>query len=397
MSAPGRQLGVIVLGATGSVGRQSLEVLAAYPQRFRLVGLAAHRRADRMAELIERYEAGTAVMSDLEAAGELEALVGSRSRVTIEAGEEAIDALVRRDDVDVVIAAIVGRAGLESTFAAVEAGKRIALANKESLVMAGELLVPLARECGARFQPVDSEHAAAVQLLRGIDPAMLSRLILTASGGPFRGRSRDELAAVTVQDALDHPNWRMGEKISIDSATMMNKAFEVIEAHWLFGLPPDRISVLLHPESLVHALVELRDGSVLAQMGPADMRVAIGQALGGGELDLTECLQGFGQLDLARVGHLSFQPADEASFPALRIGRQALETGMGAPAVLSVADEILVGAFLDGRIGFLSIADGLEAVMQRYRPSPVRSLEDVLEAGREGERLARDLLSGAAR
>jgi len=287
----------------------------------------------------------------------------------------------------------VGQAGLAGVVAAVRAGKRVALANKEALVMAGELVVGLASASGSRLVPVDSEHASLAQLLEAQPAGALRRVVLTASGGPFRDRTAAQLGPVRPADALAHPNWDMGAKISIDSATMMNKGFEVIEAHWLFDLPQERIGVLIHPESLVHALAELVDGSVLAHLGPPDMRLPIGWALGQPErLDLGARLERFSWLDLTAVGGLTFRRADPQRWPALELCRSAAAAGGGAAAALAVADEVLVEAFLAERISFAAITDLLGEVLVRLGPLPAASLDEVLAAGAAGGRLARSLL-----
>ncbi len=386
--------GIAVLGATGSVGRQSLEVIQAYPEHFDVVGLAARRSVDTMADLAARHRPRVVVMEEDRPA---EALRGrpDLDGISVQSGQAAVQELVQRSDVDLVVAAVVGRAGLPGVFAALAAGKRVAIANKESLVMAGELLMAASKHHQVELVPIDSEHAALAQLLGGVERESIDQLILTASGGPFLDADLSVVRSATPDDALAHPTWKMGAKISVDSATMMNKAFEVIEACWLFDLPQDRIQVLVHPESRVHAAVKLLDGSWLAQLGPADMRIPIAQALAHPRiLDLTRRLKDARSLDLCEIGQLSFREVDEQRFPALALGRQAMVAGRGRPAALCVADEVLVQAFLDGRIGFGEISEGLDAVMQEFVERDIQNLDDILLAGEEGERLAASRVDG---
>jgi len=383
--------GIVILGATGSIGLQTLEVVAAYPERFRVVGLSANTNAEKMAELVARHRPAAVAMADPRAADRLEKLFGE----PVESGRGAWVRMAAAKDADLVVVAVVGQAGLEPVHAAVQAGKKVAIANKESLVMAGELIMKTARARKAEILPVDSEHAAVRQLLAAVSPGHIRRVVLTASGGPFLGRSRRELEKVTAKEALAHPNWDMGAKVTIDSATLMNKGLEVIEAHWLFGLPPDRIDVVIHPESIVHALLETVDGAVLAQMAVPDMRGPIAYALGCPDrLDLPEKIESFQRLSLSGAGKLTFEKPDDATFPAIQLCRRALQRGGGVPAALSAADEEVVAAFLDGRIRFTDIADMLAKVLDRVPDKPVESLGDVLEAARQGSDLARQLLGG---
>jgi 1-deoxy-D-xylulose-5-phosphate reductoisomerase len=387
-------LAVVVLGATGSVGRQALEVVAAYPERFRITGLAANTSSEAMAELVRLHRPEVAGMADPAAAGDLRGRLQGADGVRVMSGPACLEEMARSGGSDLVVAAMVGRSGLAPVMAAVEAGKRVALANKETLVMAGELIMATAAAHGASLLPVDSEHAAAHHLIRAAGPERVRRVVLTASGGPFLGRSRDELRTVTAREALAHPNWNMGAKISIDSATMMNKGFEVMEARWLFGMQPGRIDVVIHPESVVHALVETTDGAVLAHLSSPDMRVAIAHALAFPDmLDLPGQLPGFMPLDLAGLGRLSFEPASPGSFPALDLCRAALDAGGAAPAALSVADEVAVEAFLQGRIGFTDILAILSEVLDNVAPAPVNSLDDAIAAGDQGARLAGELVA----
>jgi 1-deoxy-D-xylulose-5-phosphate reductoisomerase len=385
----GHPLGIVVLGATGSIGRQTLQVVSAYPDRFRVVGLSANKNAEQMAGLVAAHRPETVALVDAQAADRLEKLCG----MPVESGRGSLVRLATAEAAEMIVVAVVGQAGLEPVHAAVQAGKRVAIANKESLVMAGELIMRAAKTCGAEILPVDSEHAAVRQLLAAASPEQIRRVILTASGGPFLGRSRDELEKVTAKEALAHPNWDMGDKVTIDSATLMNKGLEVIEARWLFDLPPDRIDVVIHPESIVHALVETVDGSMIAQLAVPDMRAPIAYALGCPDrLDLPERIDDFERLSLPAAGRLTFEEPDDSAFPAIRLCRRALERGGGVPAALSAADEEVVAAFLDGRIRFSDITAVLSEVLARVPDGPVQSLGDVLEAGRLGADLAKKLL-----
>jgi 1-deoxy-D-xylulose-5-phosphate reductoisomerase len=387
----GGPLGVVILGATGSIGLQTLEVVAAYPQRFRVAGLSANSNAEKMAELIAQHQPAAVAMADPQAADRLEKLFGK----PVESGRGALVRMAASKDADLVVVAVVGQAGLEPVHAAVQAGKKVAIANKESLVMAGELIMKTARAQKAEILPVDSEHAAVRQLLAAVSREQIRRVVLTASGGPFLGRSRAELEKVTAKEALAHPNWNMGAKVTIDSATLMNKGLEVIEAHWLFGLPPERIDVVIHPESIVHALLETVDGAVIAQMAVPDMRGPIAYALGSpGRLDLPEKIENFQRLSLSQTGNLTFEKPDDETFPAIQLCRRALKRGGGVPAALSAADEEIVAAFLDGRISFTDIADMLAQVLDQMPDKPIESLGDVLEAARQGSDLAQQLLGG---
>jgi len=377
--------GIVILGATGSIGLQTLEVAAAYPGRFRVVGLAANANAEKMAELVSRHRPEHLAMADPRAADRLEKLFSK----PVESGRGALVRLATAGDAELIVVAVVGQAGLEPVHAAVQAGKKVAIANKESLVMAGELIMKTARDHKAEIIPVDSEHAAVHQLLAAVSPDQIRRVVLTASGGPFLGRSRRELEKVTAKEALAHPNWDMGAKVTIDSATLMNKGLEVIEAHWLFGLPPERIDVVIHPESIAHALLETVDGAVIAQLAVPDMRGPIAYALGCPDrLDLPEKIETFQRLSLAQTGKLTFEEPDDETFPAIQLCRRALQRGGGVPAALSAADEEVVAAFLDGRIAFTDIADMLAKVLDQVPDKPIGSLGDVLEAGRLGAELA---------
>jgi 1-deoxy-D-xylulose-5-phosphate reductoisomerase len=360
-SSPGpAPRGVVVLGATGSVGRAALDVLASERERFRVVGLACRSRGASLLEAARRLGAARIALVDPEAAERLAPSLG-RGDPELLVGPEGLEALVVADGVDVVVQGIAGAAGLAASLATLRAGRRLALANKESLVVAGPLLIAEARRTGATILPVDSEHSALFQCLQAGRAGEVRRLVLTASGGPFRGRTSTDLAGVTPAQALAHPTWSMGPRISVDSATLMNKALEVIEARWLFDVPPERIEVLVHPQSVVHSLVEFVDGSVVAQLGPPDMRLPIRYALGWPErLPVPE--RPFAWEDYAR---LTFEPPDRVTFPALDLGYEAARRGGTAGAVLNAADEVAVERFLEGTLPFADIprlvADALEA------------------------------------
>jgi 1-deoxy-D-xylulose-5-phosphate reductoisomerase len=373
---------VAILGSTGSIGVQALDVVSRFPDRFEVVALAAGRNATRLAEQVTRFRPRIVAVQDESAARELRALVPGS--VEVIAGDAGAVVAASHPDVDFVLAAISGGAGLRSTAAAVEAGKTVGLANKESLVLAGELLVRRAEQKGVAILPVDSEHSAIHQSLVGHNRGDVRRLILTASGGPLRTVPAAELRDVTPARALKHPNWSMGDKITIDSATLMNKGLEVIEARWLFGVDPRRIDIVVHPESIVHSMVEYIDGSMVAQLGVSDMRGPISYALAHPDrlrLDLAP-------LDLARLGKLCFEPPDPARFPAFTLAYRALEIGGTAPAVLSGADEAAVAAFLAGRCKFTDIADLCAAALEAHAAEPVRSVDQALAASDWGRREA---------
>lgn len=382
---------VAVLGATGSIGSSALDVVARHPDRLRASVLAAGSRVDALLALCRIHRPDHAVIADPAgyaalAAGLRDAGLPTRAH----AGDEALCALAGGEDCDTVVAAIVGAAGLASTLAAARAGKRLLLANKESLVMAGALLMAEAARGGARILPIDSEHNALFQCLPGGRVADgVRRLVLTASGGPFRGRRREQMAAITPEQAIAHPKWSMGPKISVDSATLMNKGLEVIEAHHLFGLGNERIGVVVHPQSLVHALVEYVDGSTLAQLGLPDMRTALALGFAWPE----RIASGVAPLDLVEHGRLDFEPPDLEAFACLRLARQALEAGGTAPAALNAANEVAVSAFLQGRIGFLGIPAIVESTLATLPATDAGSLEAVREVDAQARRHATLALS----
>jgi 1-deoxy-D-xylulose-5-phosphate reductoisomerase len=367
---------VSILGATGSVGTSTLDLIERAPERFEVVALTAATNVAALADAARRTGARLAVIDDATLLPELqERLSGTHCRAAT--GREALSEAAA-GEAEWVMAAIVGCAGLEPVMAAVEAGRTVALANKEALVTAGALMTDAARHSGATILPVDSEHNAIFQCLVGSRSEDVARIILTASGGPFRGASLADMAKVTPEQAVAHPNWSMGAKISVDSATMMNKGLELIEAHHLFGLPSERIDILVHPQSVIHSMVEYVDGSTLAQMGSPDMRIPIAHTLAFPERIATPAAR----LDLARIGKLEFEATDEARFPSLRLARRALEAGGGEAIVLNAANEIAVAAFLARRIGFLDIATLVERVLARTAPPAPRSIAEVLDIDR---------------
>ncbi len=387
---------VAVLGATGSIGSSALDVIARHPDRLRVQTLAAGRNVEALIALCRTHRPAHAAIADDSAYAALrDGLRDAGLDTEAHAGMPAIDALAAEEGNDSVVAAIVGAAGLSSTLAAARAGKRLLLANKESLVLAGALLMAAARDAGAAIIPIDSEHNAIFQCLpnaearAGLKHAGLKRLQLTASGGPFRGRSRAELADVTPAQAVAHPKWSMGPKISVDSATLMNKGLEVIEAHHLFGVPGTHIDVLVHPQSLVHSLVEFIDGSLLAQLGLPDMRTALAVGFAWPE----RIASGVAGLDLLAHGRLDFEPPDLDAFPCLRLAYAALEAGGSAPATLNAANEEAVSAFLQGRIGFLSIPALVEEALQRMSHSNADSLDALLAADAAARTATLDAIS----
>jgi len=382
---------IAIFGATGSIGASALDVIARHPDRLRASVLAAGSQVDALVALCVAHRPAHAVIANesLHAAlrdGLREAGLATQAH----AGDAALDALAGSDACDTVVAAIVGAAGLGSTLAAARAGKRLLLANKESLVLAGELLMSAANGANAEIIPIDSEHNAIFQCLRSRDTqGDVRRIVLTASGGPFRGRSRDSLASVTPQQAIAHPKWSMGPKISVDSATLMNKGLELIEAHHLFDIPGRKLAVLVHPQSLVHSLVEFVDGSTLAQLGLPDMRTSLAVGLGWPQ----RIESGVAGLDLLAQGRLDFEAPDTEAFPCLRLAWQALGAGGTAPAVLNAANEVAVSAFLQGRMGFLAIPALVEDTLAALPAAPAESLEALLAADAQARRFAERMLA----
>ena len=371
---------LLILGSTGSIGTQALDVLSR-SEDLELIGLSAERSWEALVEQARAHDVQRIALVDEDAAARAaEAWTDGE----VLSGPEGLVRLVVESGADLVLNALVGSAGLGPTVATLGEGIDLALANKESLVVGGELVSALAEATGAQITPVDSEHTALHQLLAGQSPGAVERLTITASGGPFRGRTHAELQDVTVKQALNHPTWAMGGKITIDSATLMNKGLEVMEAHHLFGTPYERIDVVVHPQSLVHGVVQLADGAMLAHLGPSDMRIAISYALHGGEsVDLP-----IEPLDLAAVGELTFEPVDVDAFPCLRLAREAALVGGTAPCVLNAANEVAVHAFLEGGLHFNGIPEVIERTLDELPVAPVRAFESLYEADREAREVA---------
>ncbi|CAH2599013.1 1-deoxy-D-xylulose 5-phosphate reductoisomerase [Rhodovastum atsumiense] len=382
---------ITVLGSTGSIGTQTIDLLAAAPDRFRVIALVGGRNAALLAEQARALRASRAVIADPAAHATLaEALAGTG--IDVASGPEAVVEAAAMD-AEYTMCAITGAAGLPSTLAAIRRGKSVALANKEALVCAGEVMLRAVRDHGATLLPVDSEHNAIFQSMADGNRGAIEKIVLTASGGPFRTATLEQMRNAGPEAALKHPVWSMGAKISIDSATMMNKGLEVIEAARLFSLPSERIGVLIHPQSVVHGLVYYSDGSVLAQLGSPDMRVPIGHTLAWPERIAT----GATRLDLALRGRLDFEEPDLTRFPALTLARDALQAGGGAPTILSAANEIAVEAFLARRIGFLDIAGTVARVLDEIGPQPADSLDEVVELDGRARRVARRICETQAR
>ena len=377
-----------ILGSTGSIGVSTLELVAAHPDRFRVAALSAGANLELFARQIEAFRPAVVSVLTGELADRLSRML-SGHRPEILHGVTGIIAAASAADVDMVVTAVVGAAGLVPTVAAITAGKDVALANKETLVCAGSLIMELVRDHGVALYPVDSEHSAVFQSMEGHRSEDIAKIILTASGGPFLNRPAAQLETVTVADALNHPNWSMGKKITIDSATMMNKGLEVIEARWLFDVPAARIDVNIHPQSIIHSMVEYIDGCVIAQLGTPDMKAPIAYALSYPERVAT----GVAPLDLTRLSALTFHKPDLDKFRCLKLAYDALESGPSMPAVMNAANEIAVAAFLEGRIGFTAIARTIEETMAAHSAVPLLTIEDVLHADRWGRDKAADLIA----
>jgi 1-deoxy-D-xylulose-5-phosphate reductoisomerase len=386
--------GVTVLGSTGSIGISTLDVIARHPDRYRVVALTANRDIEGLLEQCLRFQPQLAVMADKAAAVELVQRLRSRgSETEVLAGMEGLEQVAAMPETDYVMAAIVGAAGLLPALAAIRAGKRLLLANKEALVVSGRLFMEEARRHGAEILPIDSEHNAVYQCMPagtawGEEGSGVKRILLTASGGPFRNTPLSDMIDVTPEQACAHPNWDMGRKISVDSATMMNKGLEVIEAHWLFQMRPEQIDVVLHPQSVIHSMVEYVDGSVLAQLGNPDMRTPIAHALAWPQ----RIESGVESLDLFQVARLDFVAPDMVRFPCLKLAFEAVRAGGTAPVVLNAANEVAVAAFLDRRLGFLGIAELVDRTLQAIEVQPVEDLDQLLEMDRQARRLAEQAL-----
>lgn len=383
---------ITVLGATGSIGQSTLDVVARHPERYRVFALTGQSRLPELADLCNRFRPRYAVVGRDDDVPTVKSLLDHDATVIL-SGPQALAEVASHPDCDAVMAAIVGAAGLLPTLAAVRAGKRVLLANKEVLVMAGDLFMQAVKVHGATLLPIDSEHNAIFQCLpsarfHSLEDVGVERILLTASGGPFRTMSAGELVNVTPEQACRHPNWSMGRKISVDSATLMNKGLEFIEACWLFNARPDQVEVVVHPQSIIHSLVQYRDGSTLAQLGNPDMRTPIAHALAWPErID-----GGVPRLDLTAL-QLSFEAPDEGRFPCLRLAREAMATGGTAPAILNAANEIAVSAFLEGLLGFTAIPEVIERVLTQLPMSPALNLDTILDADRAARKAARACLS----
>ena len=386
---PAAKRRIAILGSTGSIGRSALSVIESHADRLEVVGLAAGSNASLLASQIAHVRPRVAAMATAHALDTVRAHLGSGTAPRLLAGAEGLVAVATHPDVDILLCASSGTAALEAVLAAIDAGKTIALANKEVLVMAGAIVTAAAERAGVTILPVDSEHNAIHQCLHGRSHAEISRLILTASGGPFRSHSAAELKKVGPEDALRHPTWRMGRKITIDSATLMNKGLEVIEARWLFGVGPGQIDVVIHPQSVVHSMVELYDGSIIAQIGPTDMRLPIQYAFSYPE----RWSSPLPPLDLTRCGQLDFAAPDHKRFPCLGLAYRALAGVSSLPVVLNSANEVAVAAFLGGQLSFLSIAEVIERTMDANDAGNVTTLEDV----RRSDRWAREFSQALVR
>lgn len=385
---------ITILGATGSIGASTLDVLARHPDRYRVYALTAHSRVEDLALQCERFRPEVAVVGSASAAKVLDGMLRDKGlNITVEHGEAALCAVASAPGCDAVMAAIVGAAGLAPTLAAARAGKKVMLANKEALVMSGQLFMNAIAESNATLLPIDSEHNAIFQCLprdygRSMPEHGIAKVLLTASGGPFRSRAIETLDAVTPEEAVAHPNWVMGRKISVDSATMMNKGLEVIEAHWLFGAPAADIEVVIHPQSVIHSMVSYVDGSVLAQLGNPDMRTPIAHALAFPE----RIASGVAPVDLALIGQLAFERPDLTRFPCLKLAYDALLAGGSAPAILNAANEVAVEAFLDRRIGFRMIDQLIARVMDRLPGTEVAGIDELLVQDRRARDMAHSFI-----
>ncbi len=378
---------IIILGSTGSIGLNALHVVEQMPERFRVLALTTHRQIDHLLQLAQRHRPALAVVTGAEPDGEQRNAFRALG-VELRTGTEALAAICAELDYDLLVNAVVGAVGFTPTLTAVERGRSVALANKEAMVIGGALVTAAAAASGAEILPIDSEHSAIWQCLMGEEKTAVEEIILTGSGGPFRTWPAEDLVHVTVEQALKHPNWNMGRKITIDSATMMNKGLEIIEACWLFGLTEEKIRVVIHPQSIIHSMVAFRDGSIKAQLGLPDMRVPIQLAMTWPE----RCASAFPRLDFSTLDRLTFAPPDEAKFPALALARAAIRAGGSAPAVLNAANEAAVNLFLEERIGFLAIARLIDGALQAHSIDSVPSAGALLEA----DHWARDHVTEAA-
>ena len=378
---------IAILGATGSIGRSSLEVIKNHPERFRVTYLTANKNIELLQQQVEQFHPRGVVVLDSCNASVLRKVLDDRTEVL--AGEEGLLEVVKRDDIDIVISSLVGFAGLKPTIEAIRHGKTIALANKETLVVAGQLITSLVKEHGVQLVPIDSEHSAIKQCLVGEDPSHVAKLILTASGGPFLNKPLEEFDSISVEEALNHPNWTMGRKITVDSATLMNKGLEVIEAHWLFDLPPERIEVVIHPQSIIHSMVEFIDGSLKAQLGLPDMKIPIQYAL-----TYPHRLPMNGsRVSFPKLSSMTFFEPDRRKFRCLQIAYDVLSLGGTAPAAMNAANEVAVEAFLNRHISFGKIPDLIERTVSWHKNKPAPDLDDIIEADSVSRKFVRSILS----
>ncbi|MDH3251307.1 MAG: 1-deoxy-D-xylulose-5-phosphate reductoisomerase [Ignavibacteria bacterium] len=386
MNTPKRN--IAILGSTGSIGRSALDVLASMSDTYRVRYLTANRNIEQLQEQIRQFRPRAVVVLEECNASVLRRFLNGSTEVLF--GEEGMLEIVQRDDVDVVLSSLVGFAGVKPTLAGIEAGKDIALANKETLVVAGELIMEAVRRKGVRLIPVDSEHSAILQCLQGERISEVTRLILTASGGPFLHLEKEHFPEITIEQALNHPTWKMGSKITIDSATLMNKGLEVIEAFWLFGLPPEKIEVVIHPQSIIHSMVEFADGSMKAQMGLPDMRMPIRYALTYPERTAAE----YGRIDFSRLKQMTFLEPDREKFRCLQLAYDALATGGTAPAVLNAANEVAVQMFLDRQISFAAIPAVIEEALEAHAATHALTLDDLVRIDGETREQVRQHVTG---
>ena len=380
------KVNIALLGATGSIGKNTLEIISNHPDKFNLFACSVHNNIDELHSIINNFSPEFVVITNTDAGNKFKKSYSGNSKIII--GKEGLVEIASMDKVDTVVAAIVGFAGLESVIAALKSKKRVALANKETLVVAGHLITEIANKNNSKIIPVDSEHSAIFQCLQGEPENSISKIILTASGGPFRNLSLNELQNVTINQALNHPNWKMGKKVSIDSATMMNKGLEVIEAHWLFGLPKEKIKVLIHPQSIIHSMVEFVDGSVKAQMGIPDMKIPIQYALTFPE----RIISSNSKMNFSELKELTFMEVDKNKFPMLELAYFALEQGGTMPAIMNAANEVAVNSFLNGLVHFTKISDITSQIMLKHKLVQFPSIDDIFEADRWGRDAAENLI-----
>ncbi|MCJ7580209.1 MAG: 1-deoxy-D-xylulose-5-phosphate reductoisomerase [Candidatus Aminicenantes bacterium] len=382
-----KKINIAVLGSTGSIGRSTLEIVDLLSHRFKVIGLAAGRNSELLSSQMKKFKPEIVSLEKESDANNLRAQFFDDS-IQVLYGQEGAEEIARYKDVDIIVAAITGINGLRSTIAAVKSGKKVALANKESMVVAGSLIQKMAKKSGAQIFPVDSEHSGVFQCLAKEDKINVKRVILTASGGPFFQSTKEEMDNSTIEDALNHPRWKMGEKVTIDSATMMNKGLELIEARWLFDIQPEQLDVLIHPQSIVHSLVELRDGSMIAQLSQTDMKIPIQYALTYPEREESP----LPPLDLSQIKALEFYDVDKEKFPMLELARQALNEGDSAPVTLNAANEVAVKAFLERKISFSDIYLIISTIMRNHKTKHVDNLEDIFSVDRETKLKTRNLL-----